>query len=221
MTNSIRNEKGNVTIFVLSVFFLLMIIVFFVLLNFAKVFIDKQQASNSADQASLAATKLIYDKTEEAIKDYDLYAILNPLDPYVPIGPDISLKEQQLKGMHPNWSKNEIRYAAIDDILTVELSSNVKLQSFILAGLQSASSEMKGTVNRIITDNGATPAGTTIDMFAKERVEVKTSVRYETIKDEEGVIPHFEEQVFQIGKSREIDFVDNVYYWIDQKHEIN
>ena len=48
-----------------------MIIMFLVLTNFVKVFVLKEQASSNAQQASIAATSVLYKEVDEAVEEYE------------------------------------------------------------------------------------------------------------------------------------------------------
>jgi hypothetical protein len=212
----LRNEHGNVTIFALSIFFLLMLILFMALFNFSTVFVVKEQASNSAQQAALAATKVVYDQIEEAIREYDR-SLSRLLDPVL-IGLLVDEKEASLRAAHPDWAESEIRYAAIDQVLIHELPGNAELQGYVAQGLADARDEIDDVVATIIAENHATLEGSTIAMFNDDhRIQVQTSVRFASSVFDFVFMPNpdHEEQVFQTGQSRPIGFVGEVWDWSD------
>lgn len=70
MRKLLRNERGNISLFILGLLSVMMIM-FVILLNLSKVFVVKEHASSNAEQASLSATSVVYEKVEQAIEDYD------------------------------------------------------------------------------------------------------------------------------------------------------
>ncbi|MBO8164395.1 MAG: hypothetical protein H0Z34_11845 [Brevibacillus sp.] len=185
---------------------------FVALFNFSTVFVDKQQAANTAQQASLAATKAVYEEIEEAIADYDESIML--LEDPVFIWTLIGIEKSDLRSLHPDWAESEIHYTAIDNVLSTMLPGNHELQAFIHNGLQDSRGKVEQAVRTIIQENGAAQSGSTIKMFTSDdRIEVRTSVKYESVTFGQDYMPYFEEQVYQTAQSRRFGFLDAVGFW--------
>lgn len=209
----LRDERGNMTVFVLTIFFFMALVMFTLLFNMSAIFVDKEQAANVAQQASLAATEVIYAETEKAIVAYDI-SIQRLTDPVL-IKPQVTTAMTHLRAAHPDWSDSEVRYQAIDDVLRDNMPGSLDLVFYIQAGLLNAKAEIPGLVAGVITDNGATLGGSSVHMFnGEQRIEVKTSVSYESQSFGLKFIPSHKEQVYQTGQSRRIGFVE-VMRWSD------
>ncbi len=210
----LRNERGNMTIFTLTIYWFMFMLVFVALFNFSTIFVDKEQASNSAQQASIAAVKDIYDEMKKAILLYDvsIKAQLNP--DYV--WPRVEIAMTELAAAHPDWSESEIKYGAIDRVLSSALPGNFQLQGYVYFGLKSATAQIPGVVRKVLIDNNATLSGSSVKLFNSDnRIEVTTSVKYESESMGFDFIPAYSEQIYQTGESRRIGFIDEVSGWGD------
>ncbi|ASJ57102.1 hypothetical protein BP422_28545 [Brevibacillus formosus] len=208
----LQNERGNMTIFTLTIYWFMFMLVFVALFNFSGIFVDKEQASNSAQQASIAAVKDIYDEMDAAIKMYDLspkrYYDQNYLDPKLVVA------RSQLRASHPDWSHSEIEYGAIDSVLSSALPGDVELQGYVNLGLLKAAGQIPGVVAKVLSDNKATLSGSSVKLFNSDnRIEVTTSVKYESESMGFDFIPAYSEQIYQTGESRRIGFIDEVSGW--------
>ncbi|GED60219.1 Tad domain-containing protein [Brevibacillus formosus] len=208
----LQNERGNMTIFTLTIYWFMFMLVFVALFNFSTIFVDKEQASNSAQQASIAAVKDIYDEMDAAIKIYDLSPKRYYDENY--LGPRVAVARSQLRAAHPDWSHSEIEYGAIDSVLSSALPGDVELQTYVYAGLQTATAKIPGVVAKVLSDNKATLSGSSVQLFNSDnRIEVTTSVKYESESMGFDFIPAYSEQIYQTGESRRIGFIDEVSGW--------
>lgn len=207
------NERGNVTVFTLSVFFVMLLILFTALFNFSTVFVVKEQASNSAQQAALAAVEPIYEEMEEAIKKYD--SSPNRLKDGNFIGIKVDMAEEAIRASNPDWAKSEVRYEAIDQVLSSWLP-HPELSFYVNEGLANAQSEIRSIVITILDANHATVPGSKLVVFTSdERIEVQTSVRYRASTFDFEFMPEIkhEEEIYQTGQSRQIGFLDAIWNW--------
>lgn len=205
----LHNERGNMTIFVMTIFFFLLLVMFTLLFNLSAVFVDKEVAANSAQQVSLAATQVIYKQAEEAIHLYDqsIEKLMNP----VPIWPMVETAEQSIRAANPDWSQSEVRYQAIDNVLVYAMPTYPSLKGYVMVGMEQASRDIPALAGEILESNKATRAGSYVKMFNSERrIEVRTSVRYESKTFGLDFMPEHVEQVYQTGESRRIGFVANL-----------
>ncbi|QRG68220.1 TadE/TadG family type IV pilus assembly protein [Brevibacillus choshinensis] len=202
----VRNERGNVTILVLTIFFFLLLVIFSVLFNISTIFVDKEVAANSAQQASLAATDIIYDEAEEAIHTYDR-SIKSWTDPIF-IWPLVEEQMKSIQASHPDWSSSEVRFEAIDRVLLSAIPTYPTLEMYVVIGLHQASSQIPGVVTDILASNKSTLSGSSLKLFnGEDRIEVRTSVRYESKTFGLDFMPEHAEQIYQTGESRKIGFI--------------
>ncbi|MGF9908857.1 Tad domain-containing protein [Brevibacillus porteri] len=208
----LQNERGNMTIFTLTIYWFMFMLVFVALFNFSTVFVDKEQASNSAQQASIAAVKDIYVEMELAIEIHDAspkrYYDQNYLTPR------LNAAISSLRASHPDWSHSEVKYGAIDSVLSSALPGSLELQGYVSLGLRKATAEIPGVVAKVLSDNHATLSGSSVKLFNSDnRIEVTTSVKYESESMGFDFIPAYSEQIYQTGESRRIGFIDEVSGW--------
>lgn len=200
------NERGNVTILVLTIFFFLLLVVFSVLFNISTIFVDKEVAANSAQQASLAATNQIYEEAEMAIRAYDT-SIESWTDP-VFIWPLVEAQMKSIQAANPDWSPIEARYEAIDRVLLAAIPTYPTLGTYVMIGLHQAAAEIPGDVADILARNKSTLSGSSLKLFnGEDRIEVRTSVRYESKTFGLEFMPEHTEQIYQTGESRIIGFI--------------
>ena len=203
-----RDERGNMTVFVLSIFTFMLLILFTALYNFSSVFVGKEQAMNSAQAASQGAVKSVYDAMEVAIDLYDAYAIANRLPP---IEPDVDARESSLRA-NPDLAASEARYTAIDQVLSDELGSKPMLMTFVMTGLAEARLEIPGVVTYILHENDASLKN--LDVFnGDDRIEVTAAVDYESDNMGFEFLSTYRDEIVQTGESRKIGFLVAVPGW--------
>ncbi len=157
---------------------------------------------NIAQQASQAALKDIYTAAENAILLYDSAIALPQGLP--PVMAEVELEEMALRISKPDWADSEVHYTAIDNVLGEGMPA--ELEVLLRAGLLGAEFQVRGAVGKILRDNKATLEGSTVHLNSDNRIEVKTSVRYETEPLGFDFMPKYSEQIYQIGESRQIGF---------------
>jgi len=198
-------------VFVLTIFFFFSLVMFTLLFNMSTVFVDKEVAANSAQQASLGATQIVYEEAERAIEVYDANLPFN----MVPIWPQVETAEISLRSAHPSWSDSEIRYSAIDQVLLANLPSNSVLHGYVLRYMGVAERKLQSTVGSILSSNGAVRSGSRVKMFnSEQRIEVKTSVRYESENFGLDFLSNHRDEIEQTAEGRRIRFAE-VLQWTD------
>lgn len=190
-------------VFSLTIFTFMLLIMFTAVFNFSTVFVGKDKAMNSAQQASMGAIKNVYDAMEQAIIAYDAWAAVNFMPP---ISPDVAEREHSLQAANPEWAKSEVRYTAIDQVFSEQLAGRPMLMSFVLEGLARAKAEIPAVVARILSANQATLENVTI-FNGDDRIEVEASVRYKVNKLGLDFFPAYTDTIVQTGESRKIGFL--------------
>lgn len=199
------------TVFVLTIFFFFSLVMFTLLFNMSTVFVDKEVAANSAQQASLGATQIVYEEAEEAIHVYDANLPFN----MVPIWEQVEMAQISLRSAHPSWSDSEILYNAIDQVLLVNLPSNSVLEGYVWQHMAVAERKIQSTVGSILSRNGAIRSGSRVKMFnGEQRIEVKTSVRYESENFGLDFLSNHRDEIEQTAEGRRIRFAE-VLQWRD------
>ncbi|WP_070120404.1 Tad domain-containing protein [Bacillus marinisedimentorum] len=214
----IQDEKGNITIFFISSLFI-MVIMFLIVLNFTKVFAVKQQASNAAEQASFAATAVIYELAMEGTRNYDR-SIPGQAERVLTgktVEEKIGDRADHLQRSEPNISFNEARIRAIDEVLSAELQSGPgknKLNHEIVSVLQwRGIDEVRSAVSGIISSNGGGSDVTSVILFSPDyRVEVETSSEFEALKINR-LFTGMKKNLFQTGKGPEAAFLKEIDGW--------
>ncbi|HZG17678.1 MAG TPA: pilus assembly protein TadG-related protein [Candidatus Bathyarchaeia archaeon] len=205
----LRDERGNMTVFVLSIFTFMLLVLFTALYNFSSVFVGKEQAMNSAQVASQSGVKSVYDAMEMAIQAYDVWAIANRKPP---LSPKVSQRESSLRASNPEWAASEVRYTAIDQVLADHLGSNPDLMGFVTIGLAEARLEIPGVVTYILHENDASLKN--LDVFnGDDRIEVTAAVDYESDNMGFEFLSTYRDEIVQTGESRKIGFLVAVPGW--------
>jgi hypothetical protein len=209
----LRDQRGNMTVFVLTIFFFITLIIFNLMFNMSTIFVDKEVAANSAQQAAIGATQVVYEEMKEAIDEYDLSII--GLEDWSPMWPQVETTEEYYRGANPSWSDSEVRYHAIDDVLSANLLANPKLRVFVWKGMEDAKRRIPEVAGSILSSNGAIKSESGVNMFNRdERIEVQTSVRYESETLGLEFLSTHREDIEQSAEGRRIGFI-NALGWID------
>ncbi|MBM7588266.1 hypothetical protein JOC86_004863 [Bacillus pakistanensis] len=212
-----QNERGNIALFVIGILAIMMVLFVFIL-NLSKVFAVKEQANSTSQQASLAATAVLYDQIEVAIKKYEDETLPGLIDKHPKsIAEKIDEKIIELNS-NPNYSdysSNEISIEAVDIVLRDELSKGIgkeelakTLEDEIEQNIiKSMTSEARQT---ILENNGNLQGATlTID---DGQVHVKASNTVEATSYD-GFFNNFAEELFQTSAGPKIDFLEYIPFF--------
>lgn len=186
----LKNEDGNTTLFILSLFSVFTLM-FLLIISFANVFIEKEHASNNAEQASIVASGIILDRLEDAISEYDSWLILELAN--VPVSPDIvglrplDEKVEDAKNRLPGtYTDSEKKHKAINQVIKEELNSgNRFLQPFVNEQLRYIEADISGQVANNIRQNNGEVDQTKVFLNHENRIEVETATRYKAFKFDE------------------------------------
>lgn len=184
MNQFLNNERGNgvlLTIFNFAVVGVLLIL----LLNITMLYTKKEQAGIAAEQASLAATSVIYEKVGPIVEGH-----VKEIEVIDDEGNIIILKEPLIDKLNAikasmagtNLSKNEIHTKAINQVLINELLDDDKLQVKISNALQSARNEIPEVIKSTIKKNKGKDEYTEFEWFLNEdqRIEVVAKTEFES-----------------------------------------
>ncbi|QQK81394.1 Tad domain-containing protein [Salicibibacter cibi] len=200
----LKNEKGNVTYLTIGLIMIIALMLAFIV-NFGKIFATNEQAGTAAEQASLAATSIIYEEMLDVIGDYEREE--DDEDEDEELEEFVEERKDELMDAE-DYSENEAEIQAINQILEEEIPEDQDLQEEIEEALVDASQQISNEVSEIITRNNGSLDETTITMFNEEnRIEVTTAVTYDQVAFG-GMIDEGSEEIHQRGIGLDISFVE-------------
>ncbi|MEG9298977.1 pilus assembly protein TadG-related protein [Mangrovibacillus sp. Mu-81] len=206
----VRQERGNAAILMIGLLSIMMVLFIFVF-NLSKIFAVKEEANTTAQQASLAATSVLYSQVDEVINDYE--KTLEGTVDKVPesIGMKIQKKEIELKSSssYDDYSDNEIELEAMDIVLTEELYRGVgkdKLHDMLNEELyQITLEEMQSQAQTTIIQNNGNLSGATL-VVDDGQVFVRASNTVEGTSFK-GFFTDLKEDLFQTAGGPKVDFL--------------
>ena len=217
----LKEERGNITLFTIGAMFIVMLMFIFTI-NLAKVFAVKEQASTSTQQASLAATAVLYEQVWDAIDDYERTLLGSVTSLPMTTRERVDEQTRHLQNSHPSWSFNEAYVEAIDQVLSDELKHGLGKAQLKRALMNKLNPDviyaMKEKARETILANGGTLDGAEIRLFDDNRVYVRAATKMKSI-DYGSFFSGFEDDVFQTGAGPKIDFLDELG-WIDRTESL-
>lgn len=233
MISKVKSEKGNISLLVMGLMGITMIM-FLVVLSFSKVFAIKEKASTASEQASYAATSVIYEVVMESVEEYDR-SLPGKVDEVIDktLKERIEEKKEERLTFNPFLSENEAKIEAMNEVISDELKNGggpglglglgvrkELLNKILLDNLTSESTNqrIRSAVADIIMNNDGLLEGTTIDYLDKYQIKIETSARYEALKYDE-LIPEDKRKLKQKAKGPEIDFIKELNGWTDYRIE--
>lgn len=207
----LKNEKGSAAIFLLWIMTVI-IVLSLLIVNIAKVYAVKQQASTAAQLGAFAATSEILFATEEAIKDFDkaMLETLGEGEEYEALWDEI---EERKKSYLANGDGEQRAYIkALNEMLPGRLGDQI-LKGFFNAKFRAdavLSTKIYTTVQRVVRENEGNDEHLEI-IISKEkyRVEVKTDATYKTIASGE-YINSFSKDIPQVGYGPELTYLQYI-----------
>ncbi|MBB2481867.1 Tad domain-containing protein [Bacillus sp. APMAM] len=202
------DQTGNATFYLIWIIFI-MGLMMVLILNISGVFAAKQQASNAADQASIAATDVLYDGIRGAVSDYDQYQI-KKFEGETFLEKDMlsfRISEEEKKLLARGYSRNEAKIQAIDNIVESTLpGTDEKLEKFVSDAIGAKLVEMKKAATDVIQRNEGDPSKSEMTVFKNERVQVKAVVHFKG-QEREKFLEKIEKDIPQKGSGPKIDFI--------------
>lgn len=221
--NNLQNERGNASLYLLWLLGIVAII-FVLTINLVKVYVVKEHANLAVEQAALAGTSVLLEKTKKAVSEFDNSTTINPL--YVS---DVALQrltdhgksvenlidEKKAELMDGGMDEADAYIKAANNILPVRVDRHPYLKMKLRESLGHSSTDayyiFASTVQEIISQNGARTEDTEMKFSNDDwRIEVKSTVRFETISDNR-YISKFIEDIPQKGYGPTLTYLENVY----------
>lgn len=218
----LNNERGNAAIFMIGILSVMMIMFVFVL-NLSKVLAVKEQANTTAQQASLAATAVLYEQIWDSIDAYEdnlIKKLLEDLDPESEttiselypktIAERVDEETVKIQSAKPELSKNEARRKAMNQVLSDEIR-NGKWGDMLRDQLDDdlrfhIIPAMKAAAKDTIHENNGNTSEAEIRIFEKERIYVKASNNVESTAYGD-YLKGIKKKLFQESAGPKIDFV--------------
>jgi hypothetical protein len=215
----INNERGNAAIFLLWLLGIVAII-FLLTVNLVKVFIVKEHANVAVEQAALAGTSVLLDKTKEAVSEFDSKFTLDPLyladreaQRLADGGKSVSqlIEDKKTLLMSRGHGQGDAYIKAANDILPDRIKRHYFLRQELQHVLNYPGSEFTSAVVQVLDQNQARVEDTEIVLSSDDwRVEVKSTVRFESISDHE-YIGEFVKDIPQVGYGPTLKYLENIY----------
>ncbi|WP_458415049.1 hypothetical protein ACNQFZ_09725 [Schinkia sp. CFF1] len=219
---NLQNEKGNASLYLLWIFGIFSIL-FVPTINIVKIYVVKEHANLAVEQAALAGTSVLLDKTKEAIDEFENSSTLDPF--YIAdrvsqlsmdSGKSVSELIDEKKNDYISGGMEEgVAYVkAMNKILPDRIDQHPYLKKELKDKLGLTSTDMyyifSPTVQNIIGENKGLTDETKVKFTSKWQIEVKSAVKFETIFDNK-YISQFIYKVPQKGYGPALKYLENIY----------
>jgi len=218
--NHLKNEDGNATFYMIWLLGIVALI-FLIVLNLVKVYVVKEHANLSAEQAAIAGTATLLTYTERAVDEVDNHPVMT--------AERVATGKKKLSKLVKDKQQNYIDYQnmdqstayikAINDVIPAKMNENPMLENLIRnkfrgeLGHSIWDLQMKvgPTIQEMIAKNGGNTTNTEI-LFStsKWRLEVKSTVTFKSISDHK-FITNFVGDVPQKGYGPRLEFLKHIY----------
>ncbi|MFE8703879.1 hypothetical protein ACFYKX_25230 [Cytobacillus sp. FJAT-54145] len=220
--NYVKDEKGNAAIFMLWLLGMVAI-VFILTINIVKVYIVKEHASLSVEQAAIAGTAALLERTKKAVENYDTRPtsdLLYIADRNLQISLDGASVGQLIESKKNDYMANgmdegDALVKAVNKLLPerINRSPYLKWEMRNQLGLSSSDAYHIYTpaIMNIIADNKARTEDTEPTLSTTDwRIEVKSTVRFKSIADNK-FITAFIDDLPQRGYGPKLIYLEDVY----------
>lgn len=209
----LQTEKGNISLFTIGLLSI-MIILFIVVLNLSKILAVKEEANKTSQQASLVATSILYEEIWDSVNKYE-DTIIGKVDKYPEtISEKVDKRTLLLQGQskYREYTSNEIRLEAIDQVFTEELKNGIGKDDFkdiLKADIEyQIFPDMRSAVQDSIRNNDGSLSGAKIG-FDDGRIYVKASNNF-IATSYDGFLKDFSKKLFQRSTGPKIDFISEL-----------
>ena len=209
----VENEKGSAAIYLLWIMTVIIVLTL-IIVNIARVYVVKQQASTAAQLGAFAATSEILFAAEEAIKDFDkaMMEELEADEEYESLWDEIDERKQDL--VAHGYSDEKAYIKTLNEMLPGKLGNPILKEAFNAKFRMDAalSTKIYSTVQQVVRENEGNEEHLEILISEeKYRVEVKTDATFKTVTSGE-YIDSFEKDIPQIGYGPELSFLQYILH---------
>lgn len=208
----LQNEDGNIALFVLGMLSIIMILLIFVV-NLGGALATKEQSGTTAQQASMAASSVLYEEVRRVVYEYEdetlegaLQAFFEDIEEMV----DDRTSELSGTGNYADWTVNEIELEAFDQVLTEELNKDeVRNKLIDLLGDEDIETKVINKTKSAIIANDGVLEGAELSI-KDDRFYVRAANKLESVSYD-GFMEGIQENVYQESAGPKIDFLDFVW----------
>ena len=209
----VSNERGN------SVFYIIWLlgisaVIFVIVINIAKVYVVKQQASTATQQAAFAGTVVLLEVTQEGIENFDSdltkSAAQKVLDGGKSIQDQIDEKVDEMVSQDIDLQLAYIK--AYNEVLPEKIKKHPQFKKEMKETFQSSdlSGKLLSTVQSTIMANEANADDVVVLLSdTKWRVEVTADATYKTITDGT-YLKSFTSDIKQKGVGPSLEYLESV-----------
>lgn len=212
MMNQFQKEDGNIALFVLGMLSIIMILLIFVV-NLGGALATKEQSGTTVQQASMAASSVLYEEVRDVIYAYEdetlegaVQAFFEDIEEMV----DDRASEISGTGSYADWTANEIELEAFDHVLSEELNKDeVRNKLIELLEDEDIETNVINKTREAIVANDGVLEGAEL-RIEDERFYVRAANELESVSFD-GFMEGIQESVFQESAGPKIDFLDTVW----------
>ncbi|WP_345242936.1 Tad domain-containing protein [Pontibacillus salipaludis] len=210
----LKEEDGSITIFVIGILALMMVLFVFVM-NLSSVLAVKDQANTTSQQASLAATSVLYEEVQNLIGDYEEDTFEGKVNSFFEeFDEKVEERKDDLRrnGSYSEWTNHELRLEAIDQVLEEELdkpASRAKLREYFDDEMDEIIRKMRQKAKASISANGGSleEAEMKID---NNRIYVRASNEFQSTGFKR-VLADLKENIFRSSAGPKINFLSDIW----------
>lgn len=212
MNKKLDNEQGNIALFVLGMLGIMMILFIFVI-NMGFALTVKEDSATTVQQASMAASSVLYEDVRRVIYDYEDETLEGAVQAFFKdIEKKVDKKAEQLSanGAYSDWSSNEIELEAFDIVLEKELDKQV-VRKKLMEVLQNEDIE-KDVINKAkqtILQNGGKLTGAELAIH-DNRIYVRAANEMESVSYD-GFMEGIKEKIYQDSAGPKINFLEDIW----------
>lgn len=216
------NEKGHATIYFLWLLGIVAVI-FVLTINIVKVYIVKEHANLAVEQAALAGTAVLLDRTKKAVEEFDtspttdlLYIDDRNYQRFLDDGKGVGelIEEKQSDYISSGMDEANAYIKAANQILPIRIDRHPYLKKELRYTLGYSSSDayyiFSSAVQDIINQNKAKTDETEVKFTGLWQIEVKSAVKFESISDHK-FIPLYTDKIYQKGYGPALTYLGYVY----------
>lgn len=207
-----KNEDGNIALFVIGMLSIIMILLIFVV-NLGGALATKEQSATTAQQASMAATSVLYEEVRRAVYEYEddtlegeLLSFFEDIEEKV----DERAAELSGSGSYADWTRNEVELEAFDQVLSEALDQDVLRSKLIeVLGEEDIETAVIDKARQAILANDGVLEGAQLGIN-DNRIYVRAANEFESVSYD-GFMEGLQENVYQESAGPTIDFLEDVW----------
>ncbi|WP_108672186.1 Tad domain-containing protein [Peribacillus acanthi] len=205
----LTNEKGNAAFYMLWLVGIVLLL-FVIVINIAKVYVVKEQSSLVVDQAAFAGTSVIIDHTKEAIARFDA-SVFSISQKVMDGGKSITQLVDEKTLSYTNVAQSDAYIRALNEVLPERIDKYPPLRQEFMNSFHDVEGLVSPYVQDIILENKSNVEDTEIT-FSKEkwRLEVVASSTFESVSDQK-IIPLFQKKIKQKGYGPSLRYLEKVF----------